>query len=170
MASVVLSNVEQTIVGATDSTAIGNVSDKLKVIDQDAIVILNAIAAALGVTTQGVLYQNEVVATARTEQDMASMTYTVTSGKKFLLTGLFASYDAQATIHVRFKKQTGGAGSWNQLFRITLEVGGQGQSTVPLNFGNGIYIGNATDKFKVTIEASIANKGTVWAAFTGVEV
>lgn len=158
------------IVGATDLTPIGNVGDKLKIIDQDAIIILNSIAAALGVTTSALLIQNEVVATTRTEVDMALMTYTVPTGKKFLLTSFMGSYDAQATIHLRFKKQTGGVGAWNQLFRITLEVGGQGQSTIPLNFGNGIYIGNATDKFKVTVEASIANKGTVWCCFTGSEI
>jgi len=158
------------IKGDTDNTLIGNVTDKLKVIDQDAITVLNAIASALGVTTAAILVQNEVVATTRTEVDMTGMTYTVPSGKKFLLTSFMGSYDAQATIHLRFKKQTGGAGAWNQLFRITLEVGGQGQSTIPLSFGNGIYIGTATDKFKVTVEASIANKGTVWACFTGSEI
>jgi len=142
----------------------------LRVTDADATVILNAIAAALGVSTAAILIQNEVVATTRTEVDMTSMTYTVPTGKKFLLTSFMGSYDAQATIHLRFKKQTGGAGAWNQLFRITLEVGGQGQSTIPLNFGNGIYIGTATDKFKVTVEASIANKGTVWSCFTGSEI
>jgi hypothetical protein len=142
----------------------------LRVSDQDSQLILSAIAAALGVTTAAILVQNEVVATTRNEVDMTSMTYTVPTGKKFLLTSFMGSYDAQATIHLRFKKQTGGVGAWVQLFRITLEVGGQGQSTVPLNFGNGIYIGNPTDKFKVTVEASIANKGTVWACFTGSEI
>jgi len=158
------------IQGNTDGTLIGNLTDRLKVIDQDSLLVLNAIAAALGVTTSAILIQNEYVATTRTETDMTGMTYTVPAGKKFLLTSFMASYDAQATLHVRLKKQTAGVGSWVQQFRITLEVGGQGQSTIPLNFGNGLYIGNATDKFKVTVEASIANKGTVWACFTGAEI
>jgi len=80
------------------------------------------------------------------------------------------SYDAQSTIHLRFKKKVYGSGVWTQLFRITLEVGGQGQSTVPLNFGNGVYIGDEGDEFKITGEASISNKGTVWTCFTGAEV
>jgi hypothetical protein len=143
----------------------------LRVNDADAITVLNAIAAALGVTTAAILIQNEIPGpSTRNETDFTGMTYTVPTGKKFLLTSFMGSYDAQSTIHLRFKKQTAGAGAWNQLFRITLEVGGQGQSTVPLNFGNGIYIGNATDKFKVTVEASIANKGTVWSCFTGAEI
>jgi hypothetical protein len=140
------------------------------VTDLEAISVLNAIALSLGAITSSVLIQNEVVSTTRNETDMTGMTYTVPTGKKFLLTSFIGSYDAQATIHLRFKKQTGGSGPWNQLFRITLEVGGQGQSTIPLNFGNGLNIGVATDKFKVTVESSVANKGTVWAAFTGGEI
>jgi len=142
----------------------------LRVNDADAITILNAIAAALGVATAGILVQNEYQLTTTNETDIPGMTYTVPTNKSFLLTSFMGSYDAQATIHLRFKKQTGGAGAWNQLFRITLEVGGQGQSTVPLNFGNGIKIGVAGDKFKVTGEASIKNKGTAWSCFTGAEV
>jgi hypothetical protein len=155
------------IVGRTNGTLIGNVTDRLKVYDGDVLTILNTIAGGLGVATAGLLVQNEVVATTRTEVDMALMTYTVPTAKKFIITGFFGSYDAQSAIYLRFKKQTGGAGAWNQLFRIVMEVGGQSQSMGNLNFGNGLYIGDATDKFKVTVESSVANKGTVWACFTG---
>jgi hypothetical protein len=138
--------------------------------DDDVYIVLQSIASALGVTTAGILKQAEYTLPSKTETDIPGITYTVPTGKKFLLTSFMGSYDAQTTIHLRFKKQTGGVGAWNQLFRITLEVGGQGQSTIPLNFGNGIYIGEAGDKFKITGEASNSNKGTVWACFTGAEV
>jgi len=161
---------ELKLIGNTDLTKIGNLTDKLKVVDQDAIIVLNAIAAALGVTTAGIFIENEYQLSTTAETDIPSMTYTVPAGKAFLLTSFMGSYDNPATIHLRLRKQTGGVGAWNQLCRITLEVGGQGQSTIPLNFGNGIKIGVAGDKFKVTGEASVKNKGTIWSCFTGAEV
>lgn len=158
-----------TLRGNTDGTKIGNSSDKLKVYDADAITVLNGISAGLGVSTSSILRQNEVAVTSRAESDISGTTYTVPVGKKFLLTSFAASYDANAAMHIRLKKQTGGTGPFVTLFRMTLMAGGQGDSTLSYNFGNGINIGQAGDVFKLTVESSIA-KGTVWAEYSGTEV
>jgi hypothetical protein len=150
-------------------TRIGNVTDRLKVIDQDSLAALLDIAAGLGVTTAAIVRQAEQPITGRAEVDLTGVSYTVPNGKKFLLTAFVGSYDAQATIHLRLKKQVNSAGAWTTLFRITLEVGGQGQSSIPYNFGNGIYVGAQNDSFKVTVEASL-RKGTIWSAFAGAEI
>jgi hypothetical protein len=158
------------VLSGNDLTPIGHDSDKLLVKDPSVLAVLVSIAAGLGVSVSSILKQNEVAVGAKTENDISGTTHTVTTGKTFMLNSMIASYDAQATIHVRLKKQVGGAGAFSTLFRITLEVGGQGQSTVPLTFGNGILIGQAGDVFKLTVESSIANKGTIWACYTGTEI
>jgi hypothetical protein len=160
---------ESIILGATAATRIGNVTDKLKVIDQDVVAILNIIASGLGTVAAGILKQNELAVTTKSEVDFTGTTYTVPTGKTFLLTSFIGSYDAQATVLLRLKKQTGGTGAFSTLFRITLEVGGQGSGTIPLNFGNGILVGTAGDVFKITIESSLI-KGTVWAGYSGSEL
>lgn len=157
------------IIGATDETPIGNVTDNLKVYDAAVLNAINTISIGLGLTTASILKQTELSVTTRNEIDLTGVTYTVPNGKTFLLTSFIASYDAQSTLYLRLKKQTGGAGAFATLFRITLEVGGQGQGTTSLNFGHGILVGAATDVFKVTVEASLV-KGTVWAGFTGSEL
>jgi hypothetical protein len=158
------------ITGASTSTKIGNVTDRLKVIDQDVITILNSIAIAVGAGAGlSVFRQNEASVTSRNEFDLSSTTYTVPTGKTFVITSFAASYDAQAMMYVRVKKQTGGSGPWVTQFRTTMMNGGQGDATTSMNFGNGIAIGMAGDVFKITIEASLA-KGTVWAEFAGNEI
>lgn len=157
------------VLAGNDLTAIGHVSDKLKVIDQDVIAVLNAIASSLGASTTSILKSNEASVSSRTEFDLANTTYTVPTGKMFSISSFAASYDAQAMLYVRLKKQTGGAGAWVTLFRTTMMSGGQGDATTSMNFGNGINIGAAGDIFKITIEGSIA-KGTIWAEYSGSEI
>jgi hypothetical protein len=157
------------IIGGTDGTPIGNLTDRLKVYDADTLTILNSIAISLGASTGGVYKYESQPVTTRTETDLSTTTYTVPTGKKFSINNFTGNYDLQFTTIVRFKKQTGGVGAWETLFSLTLQVGGQGQSTVPINFGNGVIIGTATDKFKITYECS-NSRGTVRGFFTGNEI
>lgn len=141
-----------------------------EVSDSDNLDVLNAIAAALNASTSvSILKNNEVSVTSRTEFTLSGTTYTVPSGKNFLLSSFVGSYDSQAALHLRLKKQTGGVGSFNTVFKMTMMSGGQGDSTLSMNFGNGINIGLAGDVFKLTVEASIA-KGTVFGSFSGSEI
>lgn len=151
----------QKIIGATDNTPIGNTGDRLKV---DA----NITSVAAGSPASNILKQNEYTLVTRAETDVPGVTYTVPAGKTFTLVSFMASFDAQPTLYIRLKKQTGGTGAFSTVFRINLEVGGQGQSTVPLTFPNGVLLGAATDVFKLTVESSIV-KGNLWAAFAGIE-
>lgn len=115
-----------------------------------------------------ILYQSEFTITSRIETDIPGTTYTVAVGKTFRLMTFMASFDAQPTLYIRLKKQTGGSGSFNTIFRINLEVGGQGQSSVPFVFPNGVLIGNAGDVFKLTVESTLV-KGNLWSGYSGVE-
>lgn len=138
--------------------------------DDDALVALNNIAAGLGVSgSSSVFKKNEASVTVRTEFDLSNTTYTVPSGKKFFLTSFSASYDAQAALYVRLKKQTGGSGAWETMFRLNMMSGGQGNSTLSYDLGSGINIGDTGDVFKITIESSIA-KGSIFASFGGSQV
>lgn len=158
------------VLAGDDLTPIGHVTDKLKVIDQDAISILNSIAVGLGVSSASAVFKkNEVAVTSRNEFDLANTTYTVPVGKKFVIGSFTASYDAQAALYVRLKKQTGGVGAWETQFRLNMMSGGQGNSTLSYDLGNGMAIGNAGDIFKITIESSIA-KGTIFASYGGGEI
>ena len=158
------------IAGNTDGTQIGNVTDNLKVIDQAAITVLNSIAIAVGAGTGLSIFKfNEAAVTARTEFDLSGTTYTVPTGKTFVITSFCGSYDAQAALYLRLKKQTGGTGAWVTQFRMTMMSGGQGDATTSMNFGSGIAIGVAGDVFKLTVESSIA-KGTIWGEFSGSEI
>jgi hypothetical protein len=149
------------IKGGTDGTIIGNTGDRLRV---EANVTVVPASSTFGT----ILYQNEVSISSKTETDMTGMTRTIASGKTFVLTCFTASYDTQSPIYVRIKKQTAGGGSFVTQFRITLKQHGQdaSQVTIPIPFG--IAIATATDVIKVTYESAIA-KGTLWAAFTGIE-
>lgn len=130
---------------------------------------ISAMAIGLGVVIPGIIRQNEVAVTTKTEVDVAFTSYIVPAGKKFVLTSFIGSYDVQATLFIRLKKQTNSTGAFNLVSKITLMVGGQGQSIFQTNFGTGILIGAANDTFKITVEASLA-KGNVWTGFYGVEL
>lgn len=156
--------------GATDGTAIGNVSDKLKVYDPDVIDVLIDIAAGLGVSAGTSIFKyNEAAVSSRNEFDLSGTTYTVPVGKRFVITSFCASYDAQAALYVRVKKQTGGTGPWVTQFRLNMMSGGQGNSTIGFDLNSGIEIGAAGDVFKITVEGSIA-KGTIYAEYSGSQV
>lgn len=157
------------LLSGTDLGEIGRVDEKLKVIDEDANTTLNIIANSLGGATTSIFKFNEAAVTSRNEFDLSGTTYTVPSGKSFLLTTFAASYDAQSSMYVRLKKQTGGTGAFVTLFRMTVMSGGQGESTVSYSLGNGINIGTTGDVFKITVESSIS-KGTIWAEFSGSEI
>jgi len=124
--------------------------------------------SGIGVISANILRQNELVISAKTEMDIANTSYTVAAGKRFAVTAFVANYDSGSTVIIRLKKQTGGAGAFNLVQKILLAVGGQGQATVPLEMGNGIYIGDAGDVFKLTAETSLI-KGTVWGSYAGIE-
>lgn len=162
----VVISTDQTTVPTSVLGTTFTVGNELNVYDANASLYLSLIAGSLGATSSGVFYNSEFPVTTKTDADVSGVSYTVPSGKKFLLTGFFGSYDAQSSVYFRFKKQTGGVGAWTTLFRITLEVGGQGQSTYHYNFGNGLFIGSATDKFKITVEATLV-KGSAYTGFTG---
>lgn len=155
------------IKGASDSTHIGNVSDKLKVIDQDAIDVLNTISLA-ALPIANIFKKNEATVTSRNETDLPSVTYTVPAGKSFAITTFVASYDFASKMFVRVKKQTGGTGPFETLFKMVMMSGGQGDATLSYDFGAGIKIGDPTDVIKITYESSIA-KGTLYAEFSGSE-
>lgn len=157
------------VLAGTDLTAIGHIDDKLKVTDQDVQTILNSIAVSLGATTSSIYKYGLASVTNRNESDFTSTIYTVPFNKKFSINNFTANYDLQFTMIVRFKKQTNGTGPFETIFSIILEVGGQGQSTVPINFGNGVIIGQAGDVFKITYESTNA-RGNVRAFFTGNEI
>ena len=150
--------------------AVTQIDDPWRVNDADAISILNSIAISLGASTASVFKFAELAVTSRNEVDLTGTSYTVPSGKQFFITSFSASYDAQAQMYVRVKKQTGGAGSFVTQFRMVMMSGGQGESTKSFDFGGGgIFIGSPTDVFKITIESSIS-KGTIWAQFAGSEI
>jgi hypothetical protein len=137
--------------------------------DDDTIAVLERIAAVSGGGGVSIFKKNEVAVSTRNEFDVANTTYTVTTGKDFYITSFTASYDAQASLYVRVKKQTGGIGTWETQFRLNMMSGGQGNSTLTYPFGNGLKIGTAGDIIKITVESSIA-KGTIFASFGGVEI
>lgn len=145
--------------GGTDNSLIGNVGDRLKVTDDSGLTFLNVLSA-------NIYKQNEATIASKTETDLSGVTYTVPSGKTFVLTTLTGSYDAQSTVYIRLKKQTGGSGAFATITRIVLVNGGQGDPTVTLNYGNGLLLGTSGDVFKITYEAAVV-KGVVWAQFTG---
>jgi len=156
--------------GATDGTPIGNAADKLKVQDSDVADLLLDIASGLGVSAgTSIFKRNEAAVTSRNEFDLTNTMYTVPTGKRFVITSFCASYDAQAALYVRLKKQTGGAGAWETLFRLNVMSGGQGNSTLGFDLSSGIEIGETGDVFKLTIESSIA-KGTIYAEYSGSQI
>lgn len=151
--------------GNTDQTLIGNVTDRLKVIDEDAIAVLQTIS--LGVNPVADVFKHaEQAVSSRNAFDLTGTSYTVPTGKQFVLTSFSGSYDAQAALYIRLLKQTGGAGAWETLFRLNMMSGGQGNSTICFNIGDGIIVAQAGDILKLQVESSIA-KGTVWAEYSG---
>jgi hypothetical protein len=138
--------------------------------DDDLNVTLASIASSLGATSgNGIVKYGMTPVTTKTETDLTDTIYTVPSGKKFSINNFTGSYDLQFTTIVRFKKQTGGTGAFNTMFAMTLQVGGQGQSTIPINFGNGVIVGSAGDVFKITYETT-NSRGNIRAFFTGNEI
>jgi hypothetical protein len=136
--------------------------------DDDSIAAIERVATVLG-AGDSVFKKNEAAVATRNEFDLANTTHTIAVGKDFYITSFTASYDAQASLYVRVKKQTGGTGPWETQFRLNMMSGGQGNSTLSYPLGNGLKIGTAGDVFKITVESSIA-KGTIFASFGGVEI
>lgn len=129
-------------------------------------------ATGLGVSTPPPWVLANVIRTAevtpaKAETDIGS-TYTVAAGKAFALTAFVANINEQNPTIVRVKKQVGGAGAWTTVARITLKMHGQDPSDVDRNLSGGIVLGTAGDVFKLTQESALA-KGSLWAAFAGVE-
>lgn len=149
------------LTGKTDETMIGNVGDRLKV---DALVTVTPTPA----TFATIYRSNEITVATKTETDLPTATYTVPSGKIFVLTSLSANYDTQSPLIIRLKKQTGGAGSFVTIRRLTLKQHGQDPSDVHHLFPFGLVIGDPTDIIKITYESALA-RGSLWAAFTGIE-
>lgn len=149
------------ITGQTDQTQIGNVGDRLKV---DAVVTVTPTPATFATIQKGY----EITVATKTETDLPTATYTVPSGKIFVLTSLSANYDTASPLIIRLKKQTGGTGSFVTIRRLTLKQHGQDPSDVHHLFPFGLVIGNATDIIKITYESALS-KGSLWAAFTGIE-
>jgi len=148
------------IIGNTDGTMIDNVGDRLKV---DA-----SVTGTIIISPANIIKQNEVAVTVKVETDFPSSTYTVPSGKTFSVVTFGGSYDAQQPMYIRFKKQTGGTGSFVTVFRENLSVNGQDASNFLITVPPGLLIGAAGDIFKITYEPSVG-RGTLFAAFTGIE-
>jgi hypothetical protein len=158
------------ILGATDNTPIGNISDQLKVIDQDAIAALGIIAAALG-TGVGDSRQYGVLAPplkTKTEFPTSTYysTYTVPAGKKFRLKSMIGTFNFQCSITFYLERQIGGAGSWIEVQRIEMSQGVGSDPTIPLFFGNGTEVAQAGDKLRLTAEAAIS-KGIATCSYSG---
>jgi len=149
------------IEGGSDGSIIGNVGDRLKV-TSDAVIVVSANTFAT------IFKRNEITVATKTESDLSGVTYTVPSGKNFVLTTVNANYDTQSPLYIRLKKQTGGAGSFVTEIRLTVKQHGQDASSTSMTFPYGIYLATAGDVLKITYESALA-KGTLWAAFTGVE-
>jgi hypothetical protein len=149
------------VIGATDGTLIGNVGDRLKV---DATGSITALPEAAGAAA--VLKSAEITVATKVESDLSGVTYTVPTGKTFKLYTFNGSYDTAAPMFLRLKKQTGGAGAFVTLFRISLKQQGQDESNFEIALPDGLNVGVATDVFKVTYESALS-KGTLWAGFTG---
>jgi hypothetical protein len=116
-----------------------------------------------------IVKQAELEIAGRTETDLPLVTYTVPSNKTFRLTTFEASYDAQAPIILRLKKQTGGAGSFVTIAKIALKVQPQDSPNFQRTWPAGLSVGSASDVFKITVEAALI-KGSVWAMFAGIEL
>ena len=144
--------------------------DKLKVSDGDtATAIANLSTIFGGGTSLNIFRSNDVSVTTKNEFDLSGVSYTVPAGKSFLLTSFFGSYDSQSLMFIRLKRQLGGSGPFQTLYRLTLLSGGQGSSTLSISFGSGIKIGSPNDVFKITIESSVA-KGSAFGSFSGSEI
>lgn len=115
-----------------------------------------------------ILMQNEFNVTSKGETDVPGTIYTVASSKTFALSSIELSYDTQSVLFLRFKKQTGGVGSFVTLLRISVAVSGQDTSCKNFTFTVPINVGSAGDVFKLTYDASLA-KGTLWAGYSGEE-
>lgn len=148
-----------------------NNSNELLVHDQDIVAAIQELGTGgdgVGVVPANIKKQNEVSVASRNETDLATTTYTVPAGKVFKINSFSGSYDAQALMYVRLKKQTGGEGGWTTLYRGTMMNGGQGDAIFAYAFAQGVLVGAAGDVFKITYEGSIA-KGTIFAEYSGTE-
>lgn len=160
---------DKALKGATDGTLIGNVGDSLKTTDLDVLAAVGAITTGTGNGASNIIRRNEAIVTSRNETDLASTAYTVPDGKVFSIDSFSASYDSQAALYVRLKKQTGGAGAFSTVLRLNMMSGGHGNSSISTDLSKGFKIGVAGDVFKITYEASII-KGNIFAMFAGSEV
>ena len=147
--------------GGTDSTVIGNIADRLKV-TSDADITVSASTFAT------IFRRAEITVATKTETDLSGVTYTVPAGKNFVLTTINANYDTQSPLYIRLKKQTGGAGAFSTEVRLTVKQHGQDASSTSMTFPYGVYLATAGDVIKITYESALA-KGSLWAAFTGIE-
>jgi len=129
-------------------------------------IIISSGNISIGVSN--IYKKNTVTIASKNETDISSTDYTVPGGKSFALSFFDASFDAQSTVYIRIKKQTGGAGAWEEFQRSTLEVMGQGQSGMPKSIVPPVLAGVAGDKFKITYETGLI-KGTLFVCFAGVE-
>lgn len=123
---------------------------------------------AASVITANILRQDEINVTVKVETDLPNSTYTVPAGKVFGLTMFGGSYDTQSPMYIRLKKQTGGTGPWETLFRVTLKQHGQDESNHQITLSHAIMVGNPGDVFKITYDSALS-KGSLWAGFTGAE-
>lgn len=123
---------------------------------------------AASVITANILRQDEIDINTKAETDLPNSTYTVPAGKVFGITMFGGSYDTQSPMYIRLKKQTGGTGPWETLFRVTLKQHGQDESNHQITLSHAIMVGDPGDVFKVTYESALS-KGTLWAGYTGSE-
>lgn len=116
-----------------------------------------------------ILKQNEITLAAKSvETDIADCSYTVPAGKTFVLTMMAGNYDLSGPILIRFRKQTGGTGSWDRKFRLSLKQHGQDPSHVSMPIPYGYIVGTAGDILKLTYESAL-KQGSLWACFVGIE-
>jgi len=120
------------------------------------------------VSFANILKQSEISITTKSKTVLPSSTYTVPSGKFFALGSFGGSYDTQSPMYLRFEKQTGGTGSFDTLFRVTLKQHGQDESNHQIDLSVPVYVGQAGDVFRITYESALS-KGTLWSGFTGIE-
>jgi hypothetical protein len=147
------------LIGATDGTQIGNVGDAIKI----------AATITVASSTFGAIFRRQEISVAtKVETDLPSGSYTVPSGKTFVLTSINGNYDTQSPLVIRFKKQTGGSGAFATEWRLTLKQHGQDNSNVGFQIPYGIVMGAASDVLKLTYESALA-KGSLWSSFTGLE-
>jgi hypothetical protein len=163
-----------TIVGSTNGTSIGNVSDRLKVdVEFPEIEIKNdtgnpiPISGNISATLKfsDIQRNAEFNINSKSEADIAGVSYVVTSGKNFYLTQFAVASDSPSPVAMRLRVYSASNVLINTIKINIASNGAWGGHSWP----NGVLYATGGNTVKATFDPQAA-KGSGWAMFAGFEV